>query len=134
MGDELDVLVKNIDIERERIGLSRKALLDDPWETIYDRYQIGSLIEGIIANICHFGIFVKLPDGIEGLVHKSELDIIGAGMPQNLFKREDPILVRIIAIDPIKKRMGLSLRQVTYEEQVEWKNQREKAEVPEAES
>jgi small subunit ribosomal protein S1 len=134
MGDELEVMVKNIDIERGRIGLSRKALLDDPWETVYDRYQIGSLIEGTIANICHFGIFVRFPDGIEGLVHKSELDIIGAGMPQNLFKRGDPILVRIIAIDPVKKRMGLSLRQVTYEEQVEWKNQREEAGESEEES
>ena len=125
IGDELEVLVKSVDIDRERIGLSRKALLDDPWETIYDRYQIGSLIEGKIANLCHFGIFVKLPDGIEGLVHKSELDIIGPGMPQNMFKCGDPILVRIIDIDPIKKRMGLSLRQVTYEEQVAWKNQKE---------
>jgi small subunit ribosomal protein S1 len=134
IGDELDVLVKSVDIERERIGLSRKALLPDPWETIYDRYQMGSLIEGVIANVCHFGIFVKLPDGIEGLVHKSELDIIGPGMPQNMFKRGDPILVRIISIDPIKKRMGLSLRQVTYEEQVAWKNQKEEAAEPEEES
>jgi small subunit ribosomal protein S1 len=134
IGDELDVLVKSVDIERERIGLSRKALLPDPWETIYDRYQMGSLIEGVIANVCHFGIFVKLPDGIEGLVHKSELDIIGPGMPQNMFNRGDPILVRIISIDPIKKRMGLSLRQVTYEEQVAWKNQKEEAAEPEEES
>jgi small subunit ribosomal protein S1 len=131
IGDELEVLVKSVDIERERIGLSRKALLSDPWETIYDRYQIGFLIEGMIANVCHFGIFVRLPDGIEGLVHKTELDIIGPGMPQNMFKRGDPILVRIISIDPIKKRMGLSLRQVTYEEQVAWKNQREEAAEPE---
>ena len=127
IGDELEVLVKSVDIERERIGLSRKDLLADPWETIYDRYQIDSLIEGMISNVCHFGIFVRLPDGIEGLVHKSELDIIGPGMPQNMFKRGDPILVRIISIDPIKKRMGLSLRQVTYEEQVAWKNQKEEA-------
>jgi small subunit ribosomal protein S1 len=131
IGDEFEVLVKSVDIERERIGLSRKALLADPWETIYDRYQIGSLVEGMIANVCHFGIFVRLPDGIEGLVHKTELDIIGPGMPQNIFKGGDPILVRIISIDPIKKRMGLSLRQVTYEEQVAWKNQKEEAVEPE---
>jgi len=123
VGDELDVLVKSVDIDRERIGLSRKALLADPWESIYDRYQIGSLVEGMIANICHFGIFVRFPDGIEGLIHKSELDIIGPGMPQELFKQGDPILVRIISLDPIKKRMGLSMRQVTYEEQVAWKDQ-----------
>jgi small subunit ribosomal protein S1 len=131
IGDELEVLVKSIDIERERIGLSRKDLLADPWESVYDRYQIGSLIEGTISNVCHFGIFVKLPDGIEGLVHKSELDIIGPGMPQNIFKRGDPVLVRIISIDPEKKRMGLSLRQVTYEEQVAWNDQKEDAAEPE---
>jgi small subunit ribosomal protein S1 len=125
VGDELDILVKSVDIDRERIGLSRKAILSDPWETIYDRYQIGSLVEGVIANTCHFGIFVGFPDGIEGLVHKSELDIIGPGMPQELFKCGDSILVRIISIDPIKNRMGLSMRQVTYEEQVAWKDEKE---------
>jgi small subunit ribosomal protein S1 len=127
VGDELEVLVKSVDVERERIGLSRKGLLPDPWETIYDRYQVGSLTEGTIANICHFGIFVRFSDGIEGLVHKSELDIIGPGMPQNVFQRGDPVLVRIISIDPVKKRMSLSLRQVSYEEQIAWMNQKDEA-------
>ena len=127
LGEEVQVLVKSVDIDRERIGLSRKATLPDPWEAIYDQYQMGSLVEGTIANICHFGIFVRFSDGIEGLVHKSELDIIGPGMPQDMFKRGDPILVRIINIDPIKKRMSLSLRQVTYEEQVAWMELKEES-------
>jgi small subunit ribosomal protein S1 len=127
LGDELEVMVKSVDIERERIGLSRKALLEGPWETIYDRYQIGSLVEGTISNICHFGIFVRFSEGIEGLVHKSELDIIGPGVPQNMFKLGDPALVRIISIDPTKKQMSLSMKQVTYDEEVAWMEQKEES-------
>jgi len=120
LGDTVEVMVKSIDLERERIGLSRKALMPGPWESVYDRYQVGSLVEGTIANICNFGIFVKFPDGIEALLHKSELDIIGPGVPQDLYQRGDTILVRVLSIDPVKKRMSLSVRQVTYEEQVDW--------------
>jgi small subunit ribosomal protein S1 len=120
LGDKVEVMIKSVDLERERIGLSRKALLPGPWESVYDRYQVGSLVEGTIANICNFGIFVKFPDGIEALLHKSELDIIGPGVPQDLYQRGDTILVRVLSIDPIKKRMSLSVRQVTYEEQVDW--------------
>jgi small subunit ribosomal protein S1 len=120
LGDVLDVQVLNVDVNRERISLSRKALMPGPWDSVEERYAVGDLVEGVITNIRDFGAFIVLPDGIEGLIHKSEIGILVLGHPGDVVKSEERVIARILHIDPQHKRMSLSLRRVTYDEQVTW--------------
>lgn len=134
VGDEIEVMVKDVDVDRERVSLSRKALMPSPWDEITELYSEGDLVEGIISNVVHFGAFVTLPDGIEGLIHSSEMDIVGPGTPDDLVKSGDRVLVRILSIEPDRHRMALSLKQVSYEEQMAWMEERrakEEAELAE---
>ena len=125
IGDEVEVMVKDVDVDRERVSLSRKALMPSPWDEITQYYSEGDLVEGIVSNVVHFGAFVTLPDGIEGLIHSSEMDIIGPGTPADVVKSDDPVLVRILSIEPDRHRMALSLKQVSYDEQMEWMEKRQ---------
>jgi small subunit ribosomal protein S1 len=129
LNEEVEVLVKSIDPERKRIGLSRKALLPNPWEEVEERYEINQLVEGTVSNACEFGVFLRLPDGIEGLIHKSELDVISFGTPEDFFRPGEKVLVRILNIEPEKERMSLSQRQVTYDEQVQWRERQQEQEL-----
>ena len=122
IGDE--VKVKEVDVERERVSLSRKSLLPSPWGTVQKRYKVGDLVEGEVTNVRHFGAFVMLSTGIEGLIHESELGIVGPGHPQDVVSPGESVIVRIVDIDPERKRIGLSLRQVSYDEQVAWIKQK----------
>jgi len=124
IGDKVEVMVKEVDVERERVSLSRKALLPSPWDTVQKRYQVGDLVEGEVTNIQQFGAFVMLSNGIEGLIHESELGIVGPVHPQDVLSPGEIVIVRIIDIDAERKRMGLSLRQVSYDEQVAWQKQK----------
>jgi small subunit ribosomal protein S1 len=124
IGDEVEVMVKEVDVERERVSLSRKALLPSPWDTILKRYKAGDLVEGEITNVRQFGAFVMLSNGIEGLIHESELGIVGPVHPQDVLSPGEIVIVRIIDIDTERKRMGLSLQQVSYDEQVDWIKQK----------
>jgi len=124
IGDKVEVMVKEVDVERERVSLSRKALLPSPWDTVQKRYQVGDLVEGEVTNIQQFGAFVMLSNGIEGLIHESELSIVGPVHPQDVLSPGEIVIVRIIDIDAERKRMGLSLRQVSYDEQVAWQKQK----------
>jgi len=136
VGDEVEVMVKDVDVERERVSLSRKALMPSPWDEIEEHYSTGDLMEGVVSNVVHFGAFVTLPDGIEGLIHSSEMDIIGPGTPGDVVKSGDPVLVRILTIEPDRHRMALSLKKVSYDEQMEWmaarKAEQESEPAPEA--
>jgi len=136
VGDEVEVMVKDVDVDRERVSLSRKALMPSPWDDIKQQYTEGDLVEGMISNVVHFGAFVTLPDGIEGLIHSSEMDIIGPGTPDDVVKSGDRVLVRILSIEPGRHRMALSLKQVSYDEQMEWmeKHQAVEAALDPAES
>jgi small subunit ribosomal protein S1 len=120
VGDEIEVEVINIDIEHERIGLSRKRVLPSPWETLGERYAIGDLVEGSVTNVVDFGAFVELPDGIEGLIHRSEIGVVGSGSPEAFLKAGDDVIARIVDMDPIAEKISLSIAQVTYDEQLEW--------------
>lgn len=120
VGDELEVKVKDVDRERERVSLSRKALLPSPWDHIQTLFTEGELAEGVVSNVVDFGAFVVLSDGVEGLIHASEMDIIGPGTPQDVVQTNDSVLVRILNIEPDRHRIALSLKQVSYDEQMEW--------------
>ncbi len=120
VGEEIEVEVIDVDVERERISLSRKARLTNPWEKIVEKYNIGDLTEGTVTNVRDYGAFVELPEGVVGLVHVSEIGFTGSGNPKELLKPGEPVLVRIIKIEPDKERISLSMQQVTYDEQINW--------------
>ncbi len=119
VGDEVDVLILDVDEERERVSLSLRRLLPKPWETVLERYAIGQVVEGIVTRVVPFGAFVRLDDGIEGLVHISELANRFVNHPHEVVKEGDRVQVRILNIDPENRRMGLSIRQVDEDEYVE---------------
>ena len=117
-GDEVEVMVKEVDVDRERIGLSRKALLPSPWDIVQKKYQVGDLVEGEVTNIKQFGAFVMLPEGIEGLIHESEMSIIGPAFPQDVVASGDHVQVKVLDIDLNRKRMSLRLKKIVQDEQV----------------
>jgi small subunit ribosomal protein S1 len=128
LGQEIDVVITNIDLERERISLSRKALLPNPWEQFAQRYERGDLIEGEVTALVDFGAFVLLPFEIEGLIHVSEMHIPDSGAPEDVLQPGDQVLVRITSIEPDEERVGLSMRRVSAEEEIAWLSSREEEE------
>jgi small subunit ribosomal protein S1 len=118
-GCEVEVYVLNVDREAKKIGLSLKRLQPDPWTTVEERYQVGQLIEGTITNVVSFGAFTRVEEGLEGLVHISELAEGNFLHPRNVVKEGDVVTARILNIDSIKHRLGLSLRQVGEEQEEE---------------
>ncbi len=119
VGDEVDVYVLSVDREKGRVGLSLRRLQPKPWETVLDRYAIGQVVEGTVTKITPFGAFVRLEDGIEGLIHISELADRRVEHPREVVKEGETVRVRILRIDPEAKRMGLSLKQAAEEAYVE---------------
>jgi small subunit ribosomal protein S1 len=125
VGDEIQVQVIGIDVERERVSLSRKALLPSPWQQLEQKFKPGDVIEGEVKNVLDFGAFVEISEGIEGLVHVSEIGYSATGVPQELVKAGERILVRILDIDPERERISLSMRRVPIEEQIAWMTENE---------
>jgi small subunit ribosomal protein S1 len=109
-GEEVDVYVLNVDRERGRVGLSLKRLCPDPWGTADSKFGIGEIFEGTITNIVNFGAFVRLEEGLEGLIHNSEW---GDAASQQSVREGDVVQVRVISLDSERHRMGLSLERVT---------------------
>lgn len=110
-GQEVEVYVLGVNPGEERIALSLKRLRPDPWIEARSRYQVGQLIEGTVTNVVNFGAFVRIEDGLEGLIHISELAEGNFLHPRNVVREGDVVQVRVLNIDPAKHRMGLSLRQ-----------------------
>jgi small subunit ribosomal protein S1 len=110
-GQEVEVHVLGVNPGEERIALSLKRLRPDPWMEAGSRYQVGQLIEGTVTNVVNFGAFVRIEDGLEGLIHISELAEGNFLHPRNVVREGDVVQVRVLNIDPAKHRMGLSLRQ-----------------------
>lgn len=111
VGDEIDVYVMDVDRNRRRIALSLKRLHPDPWSLVDERYEVGQLVEGTVTNVVDFGAFVRLEEGLEGLVHISELAEGNFLHPRNVVKEGDTVTVRILQIDSQRHRLALSLRQ-----------------------
>lgn len=123
-GEEIDVMVESVDVERERVSLNRKVLLPNPWDEFAETHAEGELIEGVVTKVLDFGAFVQVAPGIEGLVHVSEIRIYGSGAPQDVLQTGDVLLVRILSIDPERERLGLSQRRVGMQEEMEWMQRR----------
>jgi len=121
VGDEVEVVVLNVDEDRQRIALSMKRLQPDPWSLIDDTYEVGQLIEVTITRLTKFGAFARLQDDyqLEGLIHISEMSEGRVENAQEIVKPNDTVMVRIIRIDPDQRQLGLSLKQVSSDRYIE---------------
>jgi small subunit ribosomal protein S1 len=124
-GDEIEVYVLKLDREGQRISLSRKRMLPNPWKTVEERYALHQLVEGTITRIVDYGAFAEVEPGIEGLLHISQLSRSTVQHPSEVVSEGEVHLLRVVSIDPRRQRMGLSLKAVTANEQIEWMAQRE---------
>lgn len=112
-GDQIDIKVLGVDRERERISLSLKAALPDPWTTIEERYSTGDIITGTVTRTVDFGAFVKVEDGVEGLVHISQLADHHVEDPADVVKAGEEVKVKVVNLDPDARRIGLSIKATT---------------------
>jgi small subunit ribosomal protein S1 len=114
VGQQLDVYVLRIDQERQRVALSLKRLLPDPWSSAAERYQEGQLVEGVVTRLAKWGAFASIvgDEGIEGLIHISELTDTPVVHPREVLKPDQVVTLRVIGLDPQHHRLSLSLKQV----------------------
>jgi small subunit ribosomal protein S1 len=110
-GDKVKVYVLSVDNDRKRIALSIKRTQNEPWTTVSDRYHLGQVVEGTITQLASFGAFARIEDGVEGLIHVSEMGDGRVQHPRDVVQEGDVVQARIIRIDPARKRIGLSMRQ-----------------------
>jgi small subunit ribosomal protein S1 len=111
VGQEVTVEVLDIDLDRERVSLSLKATQEDPWRQFARTHQIGQVVPGRVTKLVPFGAFVRVQDGIEGLVHISELAERHVEIPEQVVQVGDSLLVKVIDIDLERRRISLSLKQ-----------------------
>src|SRR5947208_4902075 len=111
VGQEVTVEVLEIDLDRERVSLSLKATQEDPWRHFARTHQIGQVVPGKVTKLVPFGAFVRVQDGIEGLVHISELAERHVEIPEQVVNVGDELLVKVIDIDLERRRISLSLKQ-----------------------
>jgi len=109
-GQEVEAIVLNIDRGNERFSLGIKQLTADPWEEIPSRYHIGDRVEGKVTNITDFGVFIELEDGIEGLIHVSELSKEKVENPSDVVRVGETVSAMVINVDPKERKIGLSIR------------------------
>lgn len=117
VGDMVQAKVLTVDQESEKFTLGIKQLTDDPWSYVPDRYPVGSLVEGLITNITDFGVFVEVEEGIEGLVHVSEISSKKVKSPAEMFKEGVTIQAKVIHVSAEERRLGLSIKQLKDDEE-----------------
>ena len=111
VGQEVTVEVLDVDMDRERVSLSLKATQEDPWQAFARTHQIGQIVPGKVTKLVPFGAFVRVEEGIEGLVHVSELAERHVEIPEQVVQVNDDVMVKIIDIDLERRRISLSLKQ-----------------------
>jgi small subunit ribosomal protein S1 len=111
VGDEVTVQVLDVDLSRERISLSLKATQQDPWQEFATTHQVGELVYGRVTKLVPFGAFVQVGDGIEGLVHISEMAVHHVEAPEQVVTPGEELWVKIIDIDLDRRRISLSIKQ-----------------------
>jgi len=115
IGDKVDVLVLSVDREKKKIALSLKRLRTEPWEEIFQKYQVGQNVVARVTKLATFGAFAELEPGIEGLIHISELTDERIQHPKSVVREGDVVTVKILRIEPERRRLGLSLKQAMAE-------------------
>ncbi|HWL90188.1 MAG TPA: 30S ribosomal protein S1 [Actinomycetota bacterium] len=113
VGQEVEVEVLDVDLERERVSLSLKATQEDPWKEFERKYKAGEVIPGQVTKLVPFGAFVRVSQGIEGLVHISELSHEHIDTPESVLSVGDEVQVKVVDVDVSRRRVSLSMRQVT---------------------
>ncbi|MDE0573169.1 30S ribosomal protein S1 [Demequina sp. B12] len=111
VGQEVEVEVLDIDMDRERVSLSLKATQEDPWAVYARTHAIGQIVPGKVTKLVPFGAFVRVYDGIEGLVHISELAVRHVELPEQVVQADEEVFVKIIDIDLERRRISLSIKQ-----------------------
>jgi len=114
-GDVIQAIVLDIEKEHERFSLGIKQLQTDPWTTVAERYEVGKEITGTVTNITDFGVFIELEEGIEGLVHVSEISTEKIKTPVGKFNIGDVITAKVMNINSDERRIGLSIKQLNVE-------------------
>jgi small subunit ribosomal protein S1 len=138
VGDDVDVYILNIEHEQQRVALSLKRLQPEPWSEVFDHYQINQVVDAVITKVTNFGAFARIDNRIEGLIHISEITDKNITHPREAVSENQEVKVRIIHIDPERRRMGLSMKQV--EDQENWSEYQEQeaeeevVETPDTES
>ncbi|MDY2788353.1 MAG: 30S ribosomal protein S1 [Atopobium sp.] len=110
VGQEVEVQVLDVDLNRERISLGLKQTTEDPWHTLVKKYPVGAIVEGDVTKLVTFGAFVDLGDGIEGLVHISEMAKQHVDAPAQVCKVGDTVQVKVMEIDLDRRRISLSMK------------------------
>ena len=118
-GDEVEAVVLGIDVDNERISLGIKQLSDDPWAQVAKRYPVGVRIRGKVTSLTDFGMFVELEEGVEGLIHVSQLSAERIDKPASLYKIGDEIEAEVTTVDAREKRIGLSIKALRRSEERE---------------
>ncbi len=114
-GQNVEVSIMLVDREQRRVALSLKRLRPDPWMTVPQRYHPNQVVEGLVTTVVDFGAFVRLEEGVEGLIHISELAEGNFLHPRNVVHENDMVRVRVLSIDVPHRRLGLSLRQAHHD-------------------
>ncbi|MFL5973546.1 MAG: 30S ribosomal protein S1, partial [Solirubrobacterales bacterium] len=112
IGDTVNVKVLDIDRDRQRISLGLKQTQEDPWQRVVDTYNVGDELEGKVTKVVTFGAFVEIMDGVEGLVHISELAAHHVENPREIVNPGDEIRVKVLEIDSERRRLSLSAKRV----------------------
>lgn len=113
-GQTLSAVVLKVDREKERISLGYKQTTQDPWESeIPEKFKVGDTVQGKVVKVTDFGVFVELEDGVEGLVHVSEMDLESSAKVEDAFKVGDELVAKITKVDPVERKIALSIRKQT---------------------
>jgi small subunit ribosomal protein S1 len=109
VGQEVTAYIINVDKDKARIALSLKRLCSNPWEDAENRYHIGQIVQAIVTSVVPFGAFARLEEGLDGLIHVTEMSESGSVVPAEILGEGQPVTVRILHIDAGRQRLGLSL-------------------------
>ena len=113
VGDQLEAVVLNVNVPERRISLGLKQLESNPWETLHEKFPIGTVVEGKVRNLTDFGAFVEIEDGIDGLVHVSNLSWTKrVKHPSEVLKKGDKVKAIVLAIEPEQRRLSLGVKQL----------------------
>jgi small subunit ribosomal protein S1 len=116
-GDMVQAVILKIDREKERLALGIKQLTPDPWESVPEKYPVGSRVTGKISNVTDFGIFVELEEGVEGLIHVSEISEKKIKTPVGMYEPGQEVQAKVIRVEPEIRRLGLSIKKLKEDEE-----------------
>jgi len=113
VGDEVEVIILGVDAEKKRISLGMKQVKPNPWELVAERYPEGTVLEGVIKNITEFGMFIGIEDGIDGLIHVSDISWTKkVRHPNELYKVGDPVQAKVLTVDQESEKFTLGIKQL----------------------